>query len=552
MPAYAETQPSVWRRLLASALRDRMLAGLVALASLLALGVNFWRLGNPSIWFDEAYSVQLAQQSLRLLVRHYVWGTEAHMGLYYVMLHFYLKMTSLVGIHATEVVVRLPSALFASLSVVTLFLLGWRYWGKTAAIVATVLYMLNCQELVSAQWARSYALQMLMCVVSWYAFLAALNATPTTRRRWYVAYCLTAAIFVYAQIFSVLVVVAQGVAFAALALLPGSWRERARAAWRPMALSLAGIVVLVAPLLFDALVNGSDNAWITPPTPDVTRYTVIRLVGGPPEWMAWPLGQQIYLWLVAAAGLLAVVAAFVPRLQPKSSQDATPAAEAAQPPAVPTWTHGELPTYAGVVVLACWMVVPTVVAYVATQPYLDEHLFYYRYLTVVVPAIGLLVGIGVSVIRPALPRIGCSAALLVLALPIADSYYQHAEVWDMRTPVQWIEHQYRPGDGVECTGSFVCSVNLEYYLDLYGGPVRTDADSVGKWYWPGWRIWPTTSAYIHYAEEHTRVFTITVIGLGQSEQTWMQQHFRLISSYNSGAVLVNLYDTRSPLPNAGP
>ena len=82
--------------------------------------------------------------------------------------------------------------------------------------------------------------------------------------------------------------------------------------------------------------------------------------------------------------------------------------------------------------------------------------------------------------------------------------------------------------------------------------MRTDADSVGKWYWPGWRIWPTTSAYIHYAEEHTRVFTITVIGLGQSEQTWMQQHFRLISSYNSGAVLVNLYDTRSPLPNAGP
>ena len=91
----------------------------------LALCFNLYRLGNPSIWFDEAFSVGLAQQSFPLLW-HIIFALEPNMELYYLFLHAWLVTTALFGLHPTEFVVRLPSAIFAASSTVALFLLGDR------------------------------------------------------------------------------------------------------------------------------------------------------------------------------------------------------------------------------------------------------------------------------------------------------------------------------------------------------------------------------------------------------------------------------------------
>src|SRR6266704_4791695 len=96
----------------------------------LALGFNLYRLGTPSIWFDEAFSVELARQPLPLLW-HIIWGPEPNMELYYLFLHFWLGLTSLFGVLPTEWVVRFPSAVFAALSTVVVFLMGRRFLGIT-------------------------------------------------------------------------------------------------------------------------------------------------------------------------------------------------------------------------------------------------------------------------------------------------------------------------------------------------------------------------------------------------------------------------------------
>src|SRR5438067_13008678 len=99
----------------------------------IAMGFNLYRLGAPSIWFDEAFSVELARQPLPLLW-HIIFGLEPNMELYYLLLHGWLAVTGMLGQHSTEFVVRLPSAIFADLSTVVVFLIGTRYLSITACI----------------------------------------------------------------------------------------------------------------------------------------------------------------------------------------------------------------------------------------------------------------------------------------------------------------------------------------------------------------------------------------------------------------------------------
>src|SRR5260370_18785857 len=91
-----------------------------------ALVFDLHSLGSPSIWFDEAFSVELARQPLPLLW-HIIWGPEPNMELYYLFLHYWIGLTSLIGLHATEFVVRFPSAMFATLSTLVVFAIGRRF-----------------------------------------------------------------------------------------------------------------------------------------------------------------------------------------------------------------------------------------------------------------------------------------------------------------------------------------------------------------------------------------------------------------------------------------
>jgi hypothetical protein len=51
---------------------------LCILIGAIALRFNLYRLGSPSIWFDEAFSVELARQPLPL-IGHIIWGPEPNM-----------------------------------------------------------------------------------------------------------------------------------------------------------------------------------------------------------------------------------------------------------------------------------------------------------------------------------------------------------------------------------------------------------------------------------------------------------------------------------------
>src|SRR6266704_6709411 len=148
-----------------------------------ALAFNLYRLGGPSLWFDEILSVERARQSLPVLW-HIIFSTQQNMALYYLLLHFWLSFTTLLGLHSSEFVVRLPSAVFAALGTIMVFLLGRRFFGLSGGLVGAGLYLLNDLQLVYAQQTRAYSLQLLLICVAWYAFFVAITGESYAKRWW--------------------------------------------------------------------------------------------------------------------------------------------------------------------------------------------------------------------------------------------------------------------------------------------------------------------------------------------------------------------------------
>src|SRR5260370_15503330 len=147
------------------------------------------------------------------------------MELYYLFLHFWLGFTGFLGLHPTEFVVRFPSAIFAVLSSVILFLLGRRFLNIAAAIVGTGLYILNDLQLIYAQQTRSYSLQLLLICISWYALFALLTQ-DIHQKRWWACFIAATTLAIYAHLFSLVILLAQMASFAVLLFLPAPWRPK--------------------------------------------------------------------------------------------------------------------------------------------------------------------------------------------------------------------------------------------------------------------------------------------------------------------------------------
>ena len=448
---------------------------LVALASALAV---FHNIGFAA-WFDEAYSYGLATSPWHVLLGQWVWGSESNMALYYVILKAWLAITGLVGIAPNEIILRLPNLVFAVAAAVMVYLLGARLFGWVAGLVGAGLYLTNFLQMILAQMARSYTLELFLLAASWYALFAALESGRAARR-WWIVFVGSSVLAVYAALFSGLILVSQAVAMLALLVIPGAWRGRVQANLRPLVISFGVAFVLVLPIGIDAALHGGP-VWVPPVGLHDVREFFSFLGGDSRRYELLVFGSA------ALGGLLALLAWIRPALTR----------------ARPEW-------FGAATAMACWFLVPLGIAFVLTQPHLNLHLFFKRYLIVVVPPLCLLAGLAVGALRWRLAQAALAVALVLVAVPQLLHYYPYAQVENVRDPVQWIEQRYQPGDGVICGVAVVCAIPIEYYFELDRGPAHFDAGSPGRFSWASATVAPTPDAVRHYAAEHRRVFLIFV------------------------------------------
>lgn len=523
----------------------------------IALGFNLYRLGGPGLWFDEILSIERARQSLPVLW-HIIFSTQQNMALYYLLLHFWLSFTTLLGLHSSEFVVRFPSAIFAALSSMMVFLLGRRFMGIIGSTIGAGLYLLNVLQLVYAQETRSYSLQLLLICTGWYALFAALglgsvasspgkegqvaeaavHGRAAGQYRWWVCYVIAMTLAIYAHLFSILILFAQ--VFTIGIALAGQWRGKIRGhIWFSLpaaVVSLVSIGVLSIPMLLAAR-HGSKTGWL--PIPQLKDISLLFLTIGD--------NSLFYLFMLAAccalgAGVVALVhLRHGTRVKGQREQE------------------GLWPV---LLALLCWLVVPVITSYVISHGTI--RLFSSRYLVTIVPPLFLLVGLGIATMRWRLIQVILAVSLLVVALHHVPQYYSSAQVEDWRTPALWLEQHYQAGDGIVCYNNAQgCEVAIEYYLRAYPSSAQFPADSPGAFPWVnydttnhlgnfGAAVNPTVLA--DYGAKHPRLFFIagrfannTEAALAHGAQHWLDTHYHLIAQSTKGAVTIRLYAT-----NAGP
>lgn len=519
--------------------RRHQLIGLLLFG--LALGFGLYRLGDPSIWFDEAFSVELAHLSLPQLW-HIIFGPEPNMELYYLFLHFWLGLTALFGLHPTEVVVRLPSVIFAALSSVVVFAVGLRFLGQIGAIVGTALYLLNGLQLLYAQQTRSYSLQLLLICLAWYALLSILSSTqPDKTRHLWTYYIAATVLAIYAHLFSILILMAQCAAVLGLIFLPTPWRARTRQQLLSFIISLCVIGVLCIPMLLVSL-QGAKTGWL--PSPDLHAILyLLYLMTGYSKGYTLALG----LYCVFAVLLILLSYALNTYLQRHAVRGVSLAQHAITFLPI-AWS------------LLCWCILPFVGSYVVSLG--STRLFSSRYLVVIVPPIMLLAGLFVTTLRWRVVQVVLALFIIVMALRAVPYYYRSAQVEDWNSAIHWVEQQYQAGDGLVCYDNTVdgsvkqgCQIAVQYYLDAYPSPAHFTPDTPGAFSWTTYST-PDPQAAVDptdlsaYGVKHPRLILIVGRVLDsagdqrvQNALQWLRIHYHFENQFTSRTVKVYIFAT---------
>jgi len=324
------------------------------------------RIGVQSIWFDEAVTLSNAQQPFD--AARYM-AADATPPLYPLLVHLWMRVFGV-----TIESARALSVLASAASVVLLFELGRRFLGARSGLFAALLLSCSRCQLFFALEARAYALVVLLCIASFYVFLALLEA-PTRRR--VVLLGLLDAALLYTHYVTVFALVAQGLA--ALLVL-----RRSPATFLAFVASQAIVVVLVLPLaLFVATLWPLPMAgWLATPGWRSFPVELAKLVGSD-------------LLLALESVLVLGGAAWLARWG-----GATPA----------EW--GRLQ------VLALWVLAPLLAAFAVS---FAVPMFLGRYLIYAAPGIFLLVG-AVAARLPVTRALSATLVVALCALSLAHAY----------------------------------------------------------------------------------------------------------------------------------
>ena len=440
-----------------------------------------------------------------------------------------------------------PSTIFAALSSVMVFLLGRRFLGTTAGLVGAGLYILDNLQLTYAQQTRAYSLQLLLICIAWYALFTLLSQ-PSHYKRWWICYIAVTTLAIYTHLFTLVILLAQQTAFVGLLVLPSMWRATARKQLLAFVVSLVSIGLLSIPMLLVSL-HGPKTGWLPIPHPRDMYNLFVIISANSKTYM-------LVLFGFCALGILVSLLVHLPQGRQLLEQFAL-------------YNSGDdkrnalLQQYLPVAfALLCWFVVPVVFSYVVSQG--STRLFSTRYLVTILPALFLLVGLGVASLRWRIVQVALTLALFLIALYYVPSYYKGAQIEDWNTTVHWLQQRYQPGDGLVCYDSDVeqgCQVSVEYYLHAYPSAAHFTGDSPGEFSWTnfgpvnphsGPEAAVDPSALAAYASQHSHIFYIVgripddaAAARVNAAQYWLDTHYHLLNRIVTPTVTISLYATNS-------
>jgi 4-amino-4-deoxy-L-arabinose transferase-like glycosyltransferase len=390
----------------------------LAAVILLAASLRLLHLGTESLWIDEAFTVHNARLAFTELAGFS--ARDIHPPLYSFFMWAWVRVFG-----DSEFSIRLPAAIFGTLTVPLAAAITRRLYGSRAALAAAFVVAINVFFVHYSQEARSYALVGFLCAASTLAYLAGHERWSTPR---VTLYLVATVALVYTHHAGWFLVAAQSVH--AWLAAPREDERRRIAPW----LGVQGMLLLAyVPWL------GVVGAQL--------HHLSHAFWSGAPGWLTlpkllWEFAGSPYL-LAAEAAL--VVLAFV------------------QPPG-----HGKLARGAPrgrAAFMVCWVLIPIAAPF--TLAALGYVAFVARVAIASALALAVLVGAGIA----SMGRASAAAALIAVlgALALADYYgVTHKEPW--RSAVADVERGAQAHDLVVIHAGYNHGTAWTYYAR------RTDLD----------------------------------------------------------------------------
>jgi mannosyltransferase len=386
--------------------RERLKAiACIALPTALAAGLCLYEISVRSLWLDEAATVSIASQHGAALG-----AAMAHDGGN--MLGYYALLHVLIGAFGKgALVLRLPSAIAAVVTVCLVGVLGLRLFDRRVALGAGLLSAVSLTLVYWGQNARGYSLMMALIAG---AFLALVKAVESERPRaaWF-AYAALMVAAVYAGLEAVLVIPAQ--------LVVMLWfRGRAR----QFGIAVGAVVACCVPLAVLALNRGSGQLfWVPAPSLTTAKQVVQSLAstGLQPNFYAGTGNVLLAITAIVLAGSAWRIWSMIR-------------------------SHAERAAAWRPVLVLSWLVVPFVLALIESA--VGQSVFQARYLLVSLPAVPLLLAWMVLDRRvPAALGFAALAVLIALrAAQLVPSYGVSPENW--RSATSYVLAQSRARDCV--------------------------------------------------------------------------------------------------------
>lgn len=208
----------------------------VGLAALVTAGLAYWLAGQQSVWFDEAYSITLAQQTYGELIHST--AIDVHPPLYYMLLKTWSEIFGY-----SEIALRGFSIACAAVATGFGLALIRRALGIRAMAIAIPIVALSPFIIRYGFEIRMYALAALICVAATHFLI---RAVQEKNRLWWTVYALLVAAGMYTMYLAALVFIAHAVWLLYLYLAK---RPRGNFFKQPWVLAFTGAVILYIPWL---------------------------------------------------------------------------------------------------------------------------------------------------------------------------------------------------------------------------------------------------------------------------------------------------------------
>ncbi len=413
-PPAARPRPSWWRQ--GERGVEFVLIAIAVVATVVGILVRFT--GPRAMWLDEALTANISRLPLPRLfdaLRH-----DGSPPGYYVLLHYWM------GLFGTST--RAVRALPAVLSVITLpvaWRLGNAVGGRRVGAALVVVLACNPFAVRYGTENRMYSLVILLATAAFLALVRALQH-PSVRRL--VSFGVVCGLLLLSHYWALYLVAALGVA-----LLVASVRGPVRANARLALVALCGGGLMFVPwapsFVFQELHTGTP--WATPINPSLFLWTLGELVG-------WERRMGAVLFGVYCCVLGLLVIAVVLR----------PFASGRRVAALVGWRRS---------VAGARFVLPTAAVFVITLAFalagglIAHSTFAFRYASVVLPALVLLVALGVAAVdRTRLGRTAGSAVLAAIAVlgTVTGAEQANAQRTQAMQVATAIADGARPGDVV--------------------------------------------------------------------------------------------------------